>query len=775
MSEPSRPPPPTGPADPAEAALAHNLAALRASDLPPAPAALGERIQRLHDELRAQAPEPAGLLRSAPWYNPTSPGAGGSPPTGGEGAAMAKLQACPKCGAQFDVTPFARGQQFRCGACGHLITAHEAAPAAASAAPTTGRVPGTRPGPASAPPPPGPTGRVPGGTAPSTAAAPKSPRGPQYQPVQRTVEAPPRGPARAAPEERPGRERRGRAEPSAKKGPPLALIGGGAALLVVVVLIVVLSGGKGGGGTTSGGAPGAGGTGAGGAAAAKPPEPETPKDTLPALRAEWKRSPPEKEAQWKSLIGRLKTLGGEAKATLQEVYEQYVETPYGSEDVEARKALGFTKFDFEVPEAITQMKGYDFIAAVEEARRKRWLEDDELPLALRAKEQTERHAKLLMEDRVYRAGDNIWANILKEPLLKNYNFSTRWVAPHMICYSSKDKLSELDLLAIKSKKERKEKVDEMRKKREHLEPLLDEKAEIYSQLYKEWNRRFQEQLGLKDLAAEYGGRPDYPQGVRSFQDGVPLVVWIFDTHDAFKDYNKSKGWEIPDGVRGYFQWSDQWIYLFDEGNQGDERVFEIGKNLHEGTHQLESWFTRQLNKWKVPQFTQTWFGEGMAEYFGSHKMTADGKIEFIGVNVSRLQGAQNLANELKKQGKEYPFATISDMMEWTSYAEAATYAQKKGLNPGWGQELYIYQQGWMIFYMCMDGLEGKYRDKMLAYVKSVLQREEGKAPFARCFKLRDEEDWEALQKDFETFGKQMLALDLAKYKYTPPKRASGSK
>ena len=35
---------------------------------------------------------------------------------------MAKLQPCPKCGAQFDVSAFAQGAKFTCGACGALQT-----------------------------------------------------------------------------------------------------------------------------------------------------------------------------------------------------------------------------------------------------------------------------------------------------------------------------------------------------------------------------------------------------------------------------------------------------------------------------------------------------------------------------------------------------------------------------------------------------------------------------------------------------------------------------
>ena len=52
------------------------------------------------------------------------------------------------------------------------------------------------------------------------------------------------------------------------------------------------------------------------------------------------------------------------------------------------------------------------------------------------------------------------------------------------------------------------------------------------------------------------------------------------------------------------------MYLYDEGENAGNRVFEINKNVHEGTHQLEYWFTRQRNRWASPRPGQDWFGEG---------------------------------------------------------------------------------------------------------------------------------------------------------------------
>jgi hypothetical protein len=760
-----------------ERALAENLRRLAGPSADGAPPeGLARRIAALGKELPPPDAARAGQEPHSAWYNAPTSGPQGPDRTGGEGVMMPTLQACPQCGAQFDVSSFARGQQFRCGACGHLIVAHDAAPAV-----TAGRVPGSRaPGGAAA-------ARPAAAASVSSVAAARSPRGPQYQPVQRGQEparaaAPPRvadaprGSARErapAREDRPSSRERPRREASAKKGPPLALIvGGGAVVAVAAVLFFVVGGDKNKDKPGPGVGPVPAISGGGGASAVvKPTEPAG--ETLATVKAEMKRSPPQKDAQYKAYIERLKRVGKEGEETLKELYEEYIETPAGSENVDARKALGYVKFDYSVPEAITLTKGRPFVAAVEEFRRKRWLQDEnDIQLAEEAKKQTEEHGKRLLEDRVYRAGESIWANLLQKPGFKEYNFAVRWAAPHLICYTSKDALSDFELVKITNKAERKQKLKELAEKRAKWEPILDEKEKIYSQLYVEFNKRFKEACGLGDLAAEYGGRPDYKPNVRSFMDGCPAIIWIFDNKDSWTQYHKDQKIDIPSFAAGYFNDETEFVYLYDEGNEGDARIFEIAKNLHEGTHQLHHFFARQLNNWRKTGISQSWIGEGLAEYFGAHKMKRDGTIEFTQLNYSRMREAQEIAKELKAAKLEYPIAEISEMVKWTSYGEATQYAVKRGVQPGLGMSLFIYQQGAMLLYMCMDGLDGKYKKQMGDYFKMVLMQREGQEPFRVAFGIRDEDEWEELQKDFEKFVKDLLVKDLSSYRYEPPKRGS---
>ena len=94
---------------------------------------LEDRVQRLQKAILGPVGEASGPSDAC--YN--DPASGGAPATAGQRAGQVggaplsegvpmKLQACSKCGAQFDVSTFSAGQQFTCGSCGQVLTASRA-------------------------------------------------------------------------------------------------------------------------------------------------------------------------------------------------------------------------------------------------------------------------------------------------------------------------------------------------------------------------------------------------------------------------------------------------------------------------------------------------------------------------------------------------------------------------------------------------------------------------------------------------------------------------
>ncbi|MDA1193781.1 MAG: hypothetical protein O2894_01215, partial [Planctomycetota bacterium] len=568
---------------------------------------------------------------------------------------------------------------------------------------------------------------------------------------------------------------RGRGAARQSAGPNKGLlIGAGAVVLLVVVLLVTMGGGD------DPVTPGAGG---GTDVAGKDPakaEVVAAKETVQEVMGEYATERPTTLRAYKGFIARLKALDDErAQNALRTVYENFIEGP-GRDDQEARKFLGYKEFPHEIPEDIANRE-YPYLKAVTAAYNQHWYgpdETQEYEIAMRAWKDTQEHYDRLLNDHTFRAADSIRANIAKDKFFKDYNYAARWASPYLICYASTDRLSEFDLLSIQDKDERRLKIKELAKKREEYERILDEKELIFTQLYQEFYARYKDTLSLKPLMEEYGGRADYPLGVRSFQNGCPLVVWIFDSKESFNEYHtKVSETMIPHNVAGYFSPQTTYVYLYDETSGAGDRVFEINKNVHEGTHQLEFWFTRQRNRWRKPLPGQDWFGEGIAEYLGSVKMDGAGKLEFTGINVPRLKSMQAGARNLEGQGQKYPKFPINRLVSFNSYGEVQQWGSTEwSLRPDLVL-LMFYEQSWAFTYFLNNYENGKYKERFEKFFDLVLLRETGASTgasaFKEAFRIRDEDDWEDINDEFhEYLDKVVMKMDTNKLDYNPPARGT---
>jgi hypothetical protein len=706
---------------------------------------------------------------------------------------MSRLQPCPKCGAQFDVSAFAPGQKFTCGACGAVVTAGVAAPAAVAAAPTRAAA-----------------GRIP--PAPSkTSSVTGASRGPQYVPVERraaasAAEAPPKSRrarrGRDEEGEEAGDERGGRGRPAKKGLSPVALAGIGAGVLGLAGLLLLLNPGgddksKPGTSPTVGGGSGTGGgtdvaTGGSGTSAmstdssgstgpaAMGTEPSR-QETLASVEAEWKQTSHKTTDQYRSFLRRYKALGPSGLDRAKAVAKEMLQLA-DAKDKEAHETLGHMEFAFEVPEQISFRK-YPFCRAVEEAHAQRWFEDREsFDQAMAAYERCKKHAERLENDRVYRALDSARQEIDRDPFFRQYNYDATFASPYLICYATDERFDPDDLWNL-SKKERAEKLQELDAKKKTYRKILAEKAKIYTQLYAEFMNRYKEECDLHDLMAEFGGRPDLPTSMKSFRDGCPLIVWIFSDKKAFTEYHdKVKQEGINPGVAGYFSPKTGWVYLYDE--EGGNREFEINKNVHEGTHQLEHWFSRQKTGWgsmvdkdgrgRVPQ---SFFGEGFAEYTGSVTMAPDRKLTFVGYNRPRLESLQNLINSRKGAGGFTNVYPVKDLVQFEGYGNVVQWAGEHwgpfGFQAGLG---IFYIQSWAFVYFLNEFQNHKYQPQFKAYLEDILNHPKnspgyGFDKFKAEFKMNSEDAWKRMDGEFSDFYKKKLGnMKLEDIGKPPPSR-----
>jgi hypothetical protein len=558
-----------------------------------------------------------------------------------------------------------------------------------------------------------------------------------------------------------------------------AVLGGILGVVLLGVLGLVMFGG--GGDKPAGGGASAGTSAAGPQAPSAPP---APTETAKEVMGDYGTNPPTTKKQWLSFISRLEALGedADAKNGLRTVYTAYVRGLDGKADPKAHRFLGHREFALSKDDEATFMDiarvDLDFMRGVEAARSKRWFteeENDEWEIAQKALGEMREYMHRMETDREFRAGIAIRGNLANHEYFKTYNFVGHWASPFLICYSSSDRLSEYDLLSIEDPVERKARREELAVKRQQYERVVAEKGHMVQQLYAQFVKVFGEPLGLKPLMDEYGGRPDYPIGVRSYGDGCPMVMWVFDNKASWDDFHQKVSKElIPHFAAGYFSGESEMVMLYDEGEDTRERVFEIGKTVHEGVHQLEHFFARQKNNWRKPPFSQDFLGEGLAEWLGSVKMNAKYELEFVGVNVTRCGEAQRVAQQLKAAGKEYPVFPLEFLTSVTNYAMARGYAASEwGLDENLGMSLF-YEQSWGFVYFLNTFENGRYWPRFVKFVDLIMQRpklDNSVQPYFRqAFDITGEEDWEDLDDEFKTFMKGLLTLNLREFEYTPPPR-----
>lgn len=457
--------------------------------------------------------------------------------------------------------------------------------------------------------------------------------------------------------------------------------------------------------------------------------------------------------------------GRHAEARIREIAQEIVDT-CDPDDAEARRILGFTDFQADVlgrrlergedpiPEAISNRKGYGFLEDVQELDRTRWLRDpEEIAHAREAVAAMREHARRLADDRLYRLGDAARANLATDPDLRDYVYATAWAPPYLVCYARGEEISEYDLRQIPDGRRRREIRALVRKRREALHPAAEEAARVLTWLDAEFLRRFGARHGLEPLEAPWGGRGDYPTGVRSYPDGAVLQVIVFDSPEAFETFHdEHRGGPPWPQDRGYYRPKDRRIYTFAPYADRAEHARWVRSLLRLGTYQLLECYACQKRRWRAPAVGRDFLGAGLAGFFSGVRAGKDGHLEFTGLDVDLLREAQQTADDLKPRGKPYPLRSLKELTGVETYEAAA-----RGV-PEWARteealDLYL-QQSWMAVYFLQEYDGGRYREGFERYLEAYLSGETqlgaAQGVFARCLDL-EEGDWARMDAELRTF------------------------
>jgi hypothetical protein len=507
----------------------------------------------------------------------------------------------------------------------------------------------------------------------------------------------------------------------------------------------------------------------------------TETDTLAALLEHVAAYPPADEDDWDALWARVRRLpeDDQADARLKPLYGAWVSTPPGRDDARARRILGHREFVLrdEDRNAFMDLRpsALPFMVELERARTQRWFtsqDDAAWDAAHDALAELRLHAERVVHDAAFRVGLVAHERMASDPVFGPLDFVSQWSSPWLVCVS--DGLpAEAPRGGAEQGASRLQRA-ERAARRSDLERRAEEKVLLLQQVEAEWMRRFAAPLGLQPLMAPYGGRPDYPIGVRSYADGCPIVVGVFTDAEVYRRALGAFPYASDPTSWGRGPHETEKSLTFDAGPSGPERAGELSRTLQMGADALLYWFARQVNNWRPPPHGHDALRVGLSAWFAAAKVDEQLQVEFVGINVDLCGGAQRLARHLEDEGRAYPVLPLKTLTAHVGAAKAREMmAREMRMAPEWGDLLFA-QQAWALVHFLMTHDAERPGQVLCDLLGRALRRSRAEPSLQPAFQevlgIASDEDWSALDARFVAFVQDLLRIDLEPYTYEPPPR-----
>lgn len=506
-------------------------------------------------------------------------------------------------------------------------------------------------------------------------------------------------------------------------------------------------------------------------------------ESLADLLAAYETQPPVDETGWAGLWARVERLdeADAGDARLKPLYAAWVSTPWGRDDAEARRMLGHRQFVL-APEDLASFmdlrpSALPFMVELEGARSRRWFASADQAAwdaAHEALTELRAHVESLTTDAGLRAGLTLRENLATDAIWGRYDFIAHWAAPWLICMSD-GSLRATPQAPVDQATSLVQRSERMAIRRD-LEHRTQEKGVLLQQLYAAWMKRFAGPLGLQPLMDPYGGRPDLPVGVRSYADGVPLLLWAFDDLESMWAYARGVsspfvspvGWARPLSRPGG-------MLTWDVASDDAGRRTEIRRTVGCGAYALHEAFFLQRHDWRPPPSpAYDFLARGLVEWWSAVKVDASRHVDFIGINVDICRAIQRMAAEREAVGATYPVFPLVDLTAFTAWHEPTERSIRLwGLPDPVGGALFE-QQSWALVHFLETHDGGRYAGRLVMLLDEALKqprRDPSLQPaFRQAMGITSDEDWTRLDAEFQTFLQGVTTLDLAPYEYVPPPR-----
>ncbi len=252
---------------------------------------------------------------------------------------------------------------------------------------------------------------------------------------------------------------------------------------------------------------------------------------------------------------------------------------------------------------------------------------------------------------------------------------------------------------------------------DELEKLF---GKAFDGLYRTFMDRYRERFQLEDVA-------------------VPIPVVLFggpEEHDAFvlkRDPHAT--FLAKNGIGGYFTPGNRMLTLYRQPKL-------MGVLFHEGTHQLVHFAVG-------PNFKSPWFQEGIAEFFGGHRIKqvpdANGQL------VNRYELGQFIAERFGYLQQQIPSSSAMTVQELTHFGYDDFHAAQADARDAESQRktLLVYSEGWALIMYLHYAEGGALKAKFDEYFEAEANGESSGDKFGEILGLASDADWAAFDKKFK--------------------------
>ncbi len=406
----------------------------------------------------------------------------------------------------------------------------------------------------------------------------------------------------------------------------------------------------------------------------------------------------------------------------------------------------------EMPEAIT-WASTPSLEALELAVTQGSVRSEELPLLERCRQEARRHAARIEGDRVFRLGEQVGANLVRSlPDLPWLEHETLWSPPFLLVALG-ERTAEPPVAGGAADEQVPLSLRPILERAPRFRALLERSAEVCQAVYRDVLARHGAALDLRPLEDPYGGRADLSIHNRSFADGYPLTIWVFAGRPVMDRLSQEgppgfwlTGRRAPQGVSAFFEGDafGRATVIF-ESVAAHEDAERVGLMAWSAAAAVQHGFLRQRGAWRGVGPSLDPLGEAIHYQWAAWERGESGRLA-----PARTPWKFKLWRALRDgyvaKGKR-PWFALAELLGFSSSTDAMRAVADRGFDPRDGGEL-AKAQAWAFAQFLSTHADPERRAQWGRLLALRMEARFAMADIRTALRVRDEEDWEALDAEF---------------------------